>query len=125
MTLLLQWTLPIRAESEANCSEHWTKKKKRHDIQKRWVWAYFKQERPCIPLPCRIKLTRIGKRMLDSDNLPVSMKWVRDSIADQLIPGLPPGHADNDPRLSWEYDQKTSGEYKVIVGFYSLLPQYF
>jgi hypothetical protein len=102
------WFIPIHTVSEANSSDHWTAKKKRHDLQKRWIWVCFKTHKPQIPLPCKIKLTRVGKKLLDSDNLPVSMKYIRDAIADQIFPGKAAGQADNDQRLSWEYDQKTS-----------------
>jgi hypothetical protein len=118
MEKILDWIIPIHTISEANCSEHWSKKKKRHDIQKRWIKVYFKNEGQFIPLPCHVKLTRLGKRLLDSDNLPVSMKWLRDEIANQLIPGLAAGRADDDKRITWEYAQEKSKEYKVIVTFF-------
>lgn len=117
MIKTIEWQIPIHTVSEANTQEHWTKKKKRHDLQKRWIWLFFKKERPDISFPCHIKLTRIGKKMLDSDNLPVSMKWIRDTVADTLIPGKAPGQADNDPGLSWEYDQQIGKEYAVKIEF--------
>jgi hypothetical protein len=48
---------------------------------------------------------------LDSDNLPVSMKHVRDGIADAM------GVDDRDERVTWEYAQERGkpGEYKVKV----------
>jgi hypothetical protein len=119
MKLLTQWHIPIRAVSESNISEHWTSKSKRHKTQKYWIYFKYNQRKEKIPLPCLVKLTRIGKRMLDSDNLAVSMKWIRDAIADILIPGKPPGHADNDPRISWEYSQQIGKEYAVIIEFYN------
>jgi hypothetical protein len=118
MEKIVEWSIPIHTVSEANCSEHWTKKKKRHDLQKKWIWAYFKRSGTKIPLPCHIKLTRLGKKLLDSDNLPVSMKWVRDSIADQLIPGMAAGRADDDSRITWQYSQEISSEYFVVVTFF-------
>lgn len=90
----------------------------RHDKQRRWIWATFQSEKPDIPLPCHIKLTRVAKRYLDCDNLPVSMKYIRDAIADQIFPGLAPGQADNDKRLSWQYDQIKGKECAVILTFY-------
>jgi hypothetical protein len=68
-----------------------------------------------MPLPCHIVLTRIGKKKLDSDNLPMSMKWVRDAVADQLIPGLLPGRADDDSRITWDYAQEIAKEYAVRI----------
>ena len=121
MENILEITLPIHTVSEANISEHWTKKKKRHDIQKKAIWIYFKKEKPEISLPCRIKLTRIGKRKLDDDNLPVSMKWIRDEISSCLIPGKLPGRADDDKRISFCYDQKIGKEYGINIIFYCAL----
>src|SRR5215831_9187211 len=118
MKQIFQWQLPIYTVSEANSREHWAKKAVRHDTQRRWIWATFKTEKPNIPFPCHIKLTRVAKRYLDSDNLPVSMKYIRDAIADQIFPGLAPGQADNDSRLSWEYSQTKGKECSVIVTFY-------
>jgi len=112
-----EWFLPIFTVSEANVVEHWTKKKKRHDHQKRWIRIFFRKEKPQVSLPCKIILTRLSERKLDSDNLPVSMKWIRDAIADQIFPGMAAGMADNDPRLDWHYDQKISNEKGVLIKF--------
>jgi len=120
LTPILKWKIPVKTVSEANCSEHWTKKKKRHDIQKKWVWLFFNREGHFIPLPCKIKLTRIGKKILDSDNLPTSMKWIRDAIADSIFTGLAPGRADDNHNLFWQYSQQVGKEYGVIVEFFDL-----
>ncbi|OHB81198.1 MAG: hypothetical protein A2W31_05145 [Planctomycetes bacterium RBG_16_64_10] len=56
----------------------------------------------------RITITRVGKRPLDSDNLAISAKHVRDGIADEL------GVDDGDKRLVWVYEQR-GGEYGVEV----------
>lgn len=50
-------------------------------------------------LPCTVTLTRRGVLPLDSDNLPASMKTVRDQLAEIL--GL--GKNDADPRVTWVY----------------------
>lgn len=118
-TCLFKIVIPVHTVSEANCSEHWRQKKKRHDVQKRYVKIYCKWIGPKCPLPCEIKLTRMGKKKLDSDNLPVSMKYIRDSIADLIFPGLSPGQADNDERLSWEYAQEIGKNYGVIVEIFN------
>lgn len=115
MKEIVNWIIHLQTVSEANSSEHWTIKKKRHDIQKQSIWYHFLKHKPKINLPCHIKLIRLGRRKLDSDNLPTSMKWIRDAIADSLIPGLQPGRADDDSRLSWEYDQESSKENGVCV----------
>jgi hypothetical protein len=112
------WIIPVHTISEANNQQHWTIKKQRRDEQKLKVWAISQEEKALLSLPLHIKLTRIGKRKLDSDNLPVSMKYIRDAIADYLIPFCPPGHADGNENLSWEYDQKIDKKYSVIAEFY-------
>ena len=111
------WKLPIKTISEANCSEHWSKKHKRHKEQKHHIWYQFKKENPTIYLPCTIILTRCGKKLLDDDNLPSSMKWIRDEIANQIFPGLNPGEADSDPSLSWKYKQKIEKSYSIEILF--------
>jgi hypothetical protein len=117
--LQYSWTIPVYTVSEANTNQHWAKKKKRTDLQKRWIWLIFKRDKPDIKLPCLIKLIRIGKRKLDDDNLPVSVKILRDKIADQIIPGKAAGQADSDSRLSWEYAQE-KGENSVRIEIYSI-----
>lgn len=61
-----------------------------------------------VKLPCKIGLTRLSTRKLDDDNLVGAFKWIRDEIADCLIPGQAKGRADGDQRLSWEYRQQKS-----------------
>jgi len=58
-----------------------------------------------------VRLTRVGPRRLDSDNLAAALKHVRDGVADAL------GVDDGDPRLEWIYDQQRCrpGEYAVLV----------
>ena len=112
------WQLPIKTASESNCSEHYHVKGKRHALQKRWVTTAFKKERPTITLPCKITLTRIAPRSLDAhDNLPSSLKWVADAVAENIIPGKATGRADDSKELSWEYSQKKGKprQYAVMI----------
>jgi hypothetical protein len=116
MTICL--AIPIYTKSEANCSEsHWVKRRRAKE-QKQWVRVSFvKAQFEDFEgiLPCHIKLTRYAPRSLDSDNLPVSMKYVRDEIADILLPGLAPGRADGSDLFTWEYAQVKSKMYFVKV----------
>lgn len=114
---MISWLLPIKTVSENNSTEHWRKKHARHKIQKNYIRMQFLIERPQIMLPCTITLTRIAPRALDSDNLQGSLKWIRDSIADNIIEGLSPGRADSDPRLTWIYAQKKGNikEYALLI----------
>jgi hypothetical protein len=98
--------MPIKIVSENNLSEHWTKKHRRHVVQKKTVKYYFSLLEDIPHPPCHIILTRISPRLLDFDNLTGSLKWILDAVCDQLIPGLKPGRADGDKRLSFEYQQK-------------------
>ena len=114
----ITWILPIKTVSEINCTEHWTKKHKRHKQQQFFVRQLFKHEAIEISLPCHVKLTRLAPRMIDSDNMPTSIKFVQDEIAELLTgkggfyvtkKGLIKaikGHAESDKRITWEYAQE-------------------
>lgn len=109
-------SLPIKTVSEANSSEHWVKKSKRHKVQRFHIWAAFHNLSSPVPLPCQIHLTRIAPRLLDSDNLQMSMKYIRDSIAKEILGGRL-GQNDSDPRIKWEYAQEKGNpkEYAVRI----------
>ncbi len=111
--------MKIRTVSETNCAENHWKKYKRKKMQKFSTWSYLINEIKNIPLPCHILLEREG-RILDDDNFPPSLKYIRDQIADMLIPGLAPGRADNDPRITWHYRQVKAKDkdYGVTVTFF-------
>jgi hypothetical protein len=114
----IEFTIPLNKDlivSEANRgSEHWTKKAKRHRIQHFLINAYMTKNYGDIDatklidhLPLEITLTRVAPNSLDThDNLPMSMKYYVDALADKIIPGLPKGHADDDIRLKWHYSQE-------------------
>ncbi|SRR5260221_14655597 len=107
MSKISIFRLPLKTVSEANSSEHWTKKAKRHKMQKWVVKKVFMDNNLRFDLPVEITLTRIAPRELDKeDNLPCSMKYLRDYISDQLRPGLAPGRADDSKEITWKYDQK-------------------
>ena len=111
------WEIPLKTVSEANGvkvkkangkyrSEHWSETGKRHRQQKEIIQLVLKKEIIKATLPCHINLTRISTRKLDYDNLVSSQKYVLDSICDLLIPGLAPGRADGDPRITTNYRQE-------------------
>lgn len=106
MQSIFEVYLPIRTVSEANSSEHWTKKAKRHKHQKKIVWLTLHQQKPKISLPCNIILTRIAPRHLDKDqNLPMCFKWISDAICEYIHPGLAVGRADSDERIGFVFAQ--------------------
>jgi hypothetical protein len=103
--------------SEANTSEHWLKRSKRHKKQKGYVNIFFNQYKHLVELPVSIIMCRISPRTLDFDNLVYSLKWVRDALAEGLIQGLAPGRADEDDRITWVYAQEKGNpkEYAVRI----------
>ena len=107
MKTVWNWHFALKTASEANSSEHWTKKAKRHKLQKQKVKAVLLKERPQITIPCNVVLTRIAPRQLDEhDNLRMSLKYIADSVAEYLCPGKAIGRADDDKGIEWHYKQK-------------------
>ena len=99
--------LPVKTVSEANQREHWAPKAKRAKTHRRTAAALC----PRATLPAVVTLTRYSAGTLDDDNLRGALKAVRDGIADAL------GVADNDPLISFRYQQAPAkrGEYAVHV----------
>jgi len=107
MTTIQCWRLKLATANEANSSEHWTAKHRRHKKQKMAIKRAFLIDRPQITTPLRIVLTRIAPRELDGhDNLPASLKWIVDSIAAWFYPGKAAGRADDSKEIKWEYKQE-------------------
>ena len=105
--MIVSWQLPIKTARESNSSEHWAKKAKRHRLQKIKIKSAFLKDRPQIEIPCHVILTRISPRSLDChDNLPMSFKWIVDSICDYIFPGMAAGRADDSKEITWEYRQE-------------------
>lgn len=115
----IDFQAPIKTISEANEREHWTARHRRKKAQQQLMAAFmFNALRGRrIKLPCRVRLTRIGPRSLDSDNLAASMKHVQDAIASRL--GIDDGDAD---QVTWEYSQMPVRvkEYGVKVSISSI-----
>lgn len=116
-------TLSLRTVSECNCTQHWRVKKRRHDIQKLAVKSALQKTGYVLRGPVLIKLTRYAPRTLDRhDNLPASAKWILDSAADYLVPGLRAGRADDDDRIDVAYDQIVQSKYAVRIEIYEKTP---
>lgn len=108
--------LPIRTVSEANCFEPWRKKHERHKAQQRIVALALKPLRDKIKLPCKIMLTRLAPHELDTfDNLPMSLKYIVDSVCAIITGEYRPGKADSDKRISIACDQVKSKAYGVRI----------
>lgn len=112
----MRYEIPIRLYSEANRHDHWTKKLKRKKIQQMLIkFNWKKVDKRHIKLPVAIKLIRQGPRKLDDDNLVTAFKWIRDTIADLLIPGLAYGRADDSDQISFSYGQEKSKKYGIAI----------
>jgi hypothetical protein len=90
---------PLALKSEANAGGKLRDKIARKSAVKAAVIHAMPDMR--FPLPVVVKLTRIGQKRLDDDNLRMALKAVRDCVAAWL--GL---RDDSDPRVRWEYDQR-------------------
>ena len=111
-------TLPLKTVSEGNSFEHWQKKASRHKEQKRIVALFLNPIVKHIKLPCSINLKRLSPRELDVlENLPMSFKYITDAVCDCLIPGLKPGRADGDKRLTLSCSQEKSKSYGIKITF--------
>lgn len=105
---MIRILIPIRIYSEANISEHWSARHKRHKAYRKALVAFLRPHR--VPsLPCIVRLTRIAPRGLDRDNLFAALKHPIDVVCDWLIPGLAPGRADGDKNITIQYSQEKGG----------------
>jgi hypothetical protein len=99
-------TLACRVVSEANRRDHWTVKRRRAEVQ-RFALAKALDRSPVVinahqwhrALPFVVTWVHVG-RVMDSDNLAISFKALRDEWARLLIVD------DGDPRIDWRYDQR-------------------
>jgi len=100
MTMRLE--LPIRVVSEMNTREHWAVRNRRKQAQQTAVLAGWRQAfgHRRVPLPCVVRLTRIGCQPLDGDNLQAAFKGIRDQLA-RLI-----GVDDGSDKVRFEYAQE-------------------
>lgn len=114
-----QYLIPMQTVSEANKSEHWSKKHKRHKTQKWQIRCAFSTHMPKVQLPALVKLIRISPRSLDDDNLTSAFKWIRDEIGAKLTGDDRPGRGDGDPRIKWMYDQE-KGQQAVRIEIYQI-----
>lgn len=111
--------IPRRFINYSNSGEHWQTRAKRVKLHWSLIAIYWLRAGvPAISLPCSVYFVRKGPLKLDPDNLGSACKSLRDAIANKLVPGLKPGRADNDPRITWHYDQqsakKNSMEIRIV-----------
>lgn len=113
---MIEVNLPLKIISVANAREYHYDRARRHRLHRRTAWLAMLSAMSTPPKPpLTIRLTRIGPRLLDSDNLASGFKAVRDGIADWLK--VDDGSAD----LTWQYAQKSQGpgKYGASVEIFS------
>lgn len=112
--------LPIQLYSP-NRQVHWGKRRAWNieaetEIVKAW------KEKPFTPtLPLEVYLIRLSCFQFDYDNYVTSLKHARDTVANLLIPGLPPGKADGSNQIDWHYQQYKgkSREHNLLIALYN------
>ena len=125
---VIKMEIPIKTVSEANSSEHWTRKAIRHRRQQFFTRAAYNRSVKHLQLPCIVKLTRLSPRKLDDDNLRGAMKYIRDEVSECIIPEKAgtyvtkkgsvrsiKGRADSDPRITWIYEQEKAPRQGVRI----------
>lgn len=106
--------------SVANKSEHWATKKRRNKSQTYELHCLYGQEIGKLELPATVTMTRVGRQILDGDNLRMAFKHIRDYLATQMLPEATQANQhgrrgdDSDPRITWQYGQRM-GPYAVEI----------
>lgn len=107
--------LPIRTVNALNVREHWAKRAKRAKMERFLASIAVSRKSRALP-PCAVLLTREAPRGMDQGcGLNASLKAIRDGVADAL------GVNDNDPRVTWAYDQRKSKTYGVVIQIRSVV----
>ncbi len=98
-------------------AEHWSEKHRRHKLQKGSVALMLRPLRKNLSMPCTIHLTRYAPVKLDRfDNLPMSLKWILDSVCEIITDDYLPGRADSHEGITnVVYDQVVSKQYGVKI----------
>lgn len=94
--------LPLRLYSSANDRVHPLKRYRQHKAHRN---AIRNAVHPALlpKLPAIVTITRIGPRKLDTDNLAISAKAVRDALAELW------GVDDGSDLYDWRYAQESAG----------------
>jgi hypothetical protein len=110
--LAISITLDLRTVSEANLRGKGGTRARmvRKKAQRNAVRLALGKLGSLLPaLPVRVTLTRHGRKRLDDDNLAISLKAVRDGIADAYQVD------DGSDQYRWEYDQVLGPAYAVEI----------
>jgi len=103
--------IPLRLPSLANLREHWTRRARRAKEHRGVTRLLLSNTMRPPELPLIVTFTRVAPRQLDSDNLAISFKAVRDGVADWL------GIDDADERINWRYRQRSADRAEVLITF--------
>lgn len=99
----------LQLVSEANAHEHYRERSNRAATHHAVVGSTLRVLGGAPPAPpCRVVITRVSARGLDTDNLQGSAKHVRDAVAKWL------GVDDRDPRVDWPVVQE-KGPAAVVI----------
>lgn len=121
MSALVDLIMPLKTINPLNCREHHMARARRVKRERRRVdaallagpgWRVQHHLRRQLQAGAKLVVTleRRSRGLLDSgDNLPASMKGVRDQIAEWL------GVDDRDPRVGWAYDQARASGFAVHI----------
>lgn len=97
-------------------AEHWSEKATRHRKQKSLVAYMLNPHKDKLSLPCLIEFTRYAPKKLDRfDNLPMSLKYVLDSVCEAVTGDYRPGRADDTEEIDVNYKQVISKIYGVRI----------
>jgi len=104
----------MKLESKLNQRVHWSVRAKSAKQQREAAFYVVKKfELPLPILPLMVRITRIGPRALDDDNLAGSCKSIRDGIAQRL------GIDDGSEAIAWRYAQR-KGPYGIEIEFFPM-----
>ena len=107
----ITFTIPIKATNSLNARLHWAARAravKKEKAQTAIAFLAAGGHLADFAPPLVVRLTRIGPRKLDGDNLQGTLKAVRDALAHKL------GVDDGSDAVRWEYAQER-GPYAVRV----------
>lgn len=108
---MISFVVPVRTRAEGNNREHWRRvwsRRKEHRTSARLLGRAASE--PPTTYPLVVRMTRVGKRRMDDDNLMGALKGLRDGIADWL--GVDDGRTD---LVRYEYAQRIGKTYAVEV----------
>ncbi|MBH2008307.1 MAG: hypothetical protein I8H71_01270 [Xanthomonadaceae bacterium] len=98
---MINASIPLRTGGGLNGREHWRARARRVKGERHaTAWVMRAHAAPAGSVTVLLRRVSPGTRPMDDDNLPGSLKAVRDQIADWL------GRDDADPSIAWKYDQR-------------------